>query len=535
MVISASSATWTLFVLVDVPLPWTYADEVCREEGGHLASIENDDDYGSVESACGEAKCKNCTIDAKGSDGLPIRCWIGGRKPQADLDSGAWSWSDNSSTNYTKFHDTDPHLVGKPTRPFLAIYNINSNHPEAWTGKWTFEPDSPEYPYICEFEFPDDVIVTTTASGASGGTNEATTSASGASGPNILTTTAVSGAGTPAASVPVTAPAQLSAETTQTVPPVANHLTTQSAPPVASQTGPILATTQGGASTVTTAAPGAGAVLTTHTMPSATTGAVGTAGTKASTDTTAQERPTSGVEHKVSGGFQMTVTDLQAFVDDGNNSAMVAGVLADMAEVPASRVTVSFPAVRRLALPRLRQLGSNCSFNCSVQADYMISVPAGSPSSGLGSAANAHARLANMTQLDLATALNDAIARINPGAYMVIIVDNIIPPTIQQIPAVCCTPGNPTAPPASLTTKKLSAEEDIIKDDFTGFAVGGMFAILALVAMCGLLLYHGKKCMAQRSSRDVAVSPASAVSPNQQEQNDKMSEEFPGEDVGMRL
>ncbi|XP_077998780.1 snaclec agglucetin subunit beta-1-like [Glandiceps talaboti] len=85
--------------------PWTKADNVCRQYGGHLASVHSNNENNQIASVCPD--------DPELKD-----IWIGLNNQKNEL---VWEWSDHTAVEYTTWEEGEPD--GESRGPFTN--NIN--------------------------------------------------------------------------------------------------------------------------------------------------------------------------------------------------------------------------------------------------------------------------------------------------------------------------------------------------------------------------------------------------------------------------
>lgn len=163
----------------------------------------------------------------------------------------------------------------------------------------------------------------------------------------------------------------------------------------------------------------------------------------------------------------MTVSNLQAFINNPNVTRGVETGIANMASVPADQVSATLSVVRRLEFvqaPRLLASGS-------VRTDYVITVPAGSPASGPGSAAYANSQLAAANTNSMQSAVNAGLQQTSPG-MSVAVSSYSAPSAIQGQP-------QPSPPPPCSTEE----EDDTVPVEMIA---GGIVGGCVLCLLCGI-------------------------------------------------
>ncbi|XP_037530987.1 galactose-specific lectin nattectin-like [Nematolebias whitei] len=76
---------------------WDNAEESCIDQGGHLASFHNQDEYDFIQ---------RLIVTATGTD---TKAWVGGTDIEEE---GVWKWSDGSSFSYTHWGSGEPNNLG---------------------------------------------------------------------------------------------------------------------------------------------------------------------------------------------------------------------------------------------------------------------------------------------------------------------------------------------------------------------------------------------------------------------------------------
>merc|ERR1712048_118032 len=136
------------YTLNNDPLTWQEAEDACVAGGGHLASISNQEENDEIAILCGTSSCPTGCHN-EGTN-YPNMCWIGGRKPDDDLSSGALAWTDGTPVGFINY---DVHLsgqaVGVPSQAVLGMWNPESRHTSKESGKWQFERTVDKYVSIC--------------------------------------------------------------------------------------------------------------------------------------------------------------------------------------------------------------------------------------------------------------------------------------------------------------------------------------------------------------------------------------------------
>jgi len=173
----------------------------------------------------------------------------------------------------------------------------------------------------------------------------------------------------------------------------------------------------------------------------------------------------------------MTVSNLQAFINNPNVTRGVEMGIANMASVPADQVSATLSVVRRLEFvqaPRLLTSGS-------VRTDYVITVPAGSPASGPGSAAYANSQLAAANTNSMQSAVNAGLQQTSPGMSAAVS-SYSAPAAIQGQPQP--SPLPPSPPPPGSTEE----EDDTVPVEMIAGGIVGGCVLCLLCGIAGTLL-----------------------------------------------
>jgi hypothetical protein len=120
---------------------------------------------------------------------------------------------------------------------------------------------------------------------------------------------------------------------------------------------------------------------------------------------TSGSAPTSAGATTISGNFKMSVNNAAGFINDPQAKTAVRQAIANVSGVAASKVQARLSTARRLDTGMHRLLTSG-----TVQVEYVISLPAGSPSSGAGSASSVSSSLQSVTTASLTAAVTHALS-----------------------------------------------------------------------------------------------------------------------------
>jgi len=110
---------------------WTDAEDFCRKEGGHLASVHSTATFDFV-------------LEGMNRTGLEM-AWLGGNDIEVE---GTWKWVDCSPWNATFWARGEPNNNGGAEHCLHHVFNYPS-WPSYLYGKWNDEPCRREQGFLC--------------------------------------------------------------------------------------------------------------------------------------------------------------------------------------------------------------------------------------------------------------------------------------------------------------------------------------------------------------------------------------------------